>query len=404
MRKLITLLCASLIFLACKSSGKQVETKQVEQSVAQESKPLVLGAERIDVYLKELKGKRVGLVVNQTSTIMHTHLVDTLKSLGINIKKVFAPEHGFRGDHSAGAVIKNGIDDKTGLPVVSLYGSTKKPSVEMLADIDIMVFDIQDVGVRFYTYISTMHYVMEACAEQGKKVVVLDRPNPNGFYIDGPVLQEAYKSFIGMHPIPLVHGLTVAELAKMINGEKWLKNGVQCSLVVVPCLNYNHQTLYQLPIKPSPNLPNMNSVYLYPYLGLFEGTNVSIGRGTELPFQVVGRPGFKGSYSFTPKNIPGIADDPKFEGKLCGGEIVMDVKDSSLFANPKVDLKWLMKFYTTNGTEDGEFFKDFFYKLSGNKILKEQIESGLSEAEIRKTWQADLNTYEAKRNLYLLYP
>jgi uncharacterized protein YbbC (DUF1343 family) len=336
MRKLITLLCASLIFLACKSSGKQVETKQVEQSVAQESKPLVLGAERIDVYLKELKGKRVGLVVNQTSTIMHTHLVDTLKSLGINIKKVFAPEHGFRGDHSAGAVIKNGIDDKTGLPVVSLYGSTKKPSVEMLADIDIMVFDIQDVGVRFYTYISTMHYVMEACAEQGKKVVVLDRPNPNGFYIDGPVLQEAYKSFIGMHPIPLVHGLTVAELAKMINGEKWLKNGVQCSLVVVPCLNYNHQTLYQLPIKPSPNLPNMNSVYLYPYLGLFEGTNVSIGRGTELPFQVVGRPGFKGSYSFTPKNIPGIADDPKFEGKLCGGEIVMDVKDSSLFANPKV--------------------------------------------------------------------
>jgi len=381
-----------------------VETKQVEQSVAQESKPLVLGAERIDVYLKELKGKRVGLVVNQTSTIVHTHLVDTLKSLGINIKKVFAPEHGFRGDHSAGAVIKNGIDDKTGLPVVSLYGSTKKPSVEMLADIDIMVFDIQDVGVRFYTYISTMHYVMEACAEQGKKVVVLDRPNPNGFYIDGPVLQEAYKSFIGMHPIPLVHGLTVAELAKMINGEKWLKNGVQCSLVVVPCLNYNHQTLYQLPIKPSPNLPNMNSVYLYPYLGLFEGTNVSIGRGTELPFQVVGRPGFKGSYSFTPQNIPGIADDPKFEGKLCGGEIVMDVKDSSLFANPKVDLKWLMKFYTTNGTEDGEFFKDFFYKLSGNKILKEQIERGLSEAEIRKTWQADLNTYEAKRNLYLLYP
>ncbi len=404
MRKLITLLCASLLFLACKSSGKQVETKHVEQSVTQEGKPVVLGAERMDAYLKELKGKRVGLVVNQTSTIGNTHLVDTLKSLGINIAKVFAPEHGFRGDHSAGAVIKNGIDNKTGLPVVSLYGSTKKPSVSMLEDIDVMVFDIQDVGVRFYTYISTMHYVMEACAEQGKQVIVLDRPNPNGFYIDGPVLQEAYKSFIGMHPIPLVHGLTVAELAQMINGEKWLKNGVQCSLLVVPCLNYNHQTLYQLPIKPSPNLPNMNSVYLYPYLGLFEGTNVSIGRGTELPFQVVGRPGFKGSYSFTPKNIPGVADDPKFEGELCEGEIVMDVKDSSLFANPKVDLKWLMKFYTTNRAEDGEFFKDFFYKLSGNKTLKDQIESGLSEAEIRKTWQADLNTYKAKRNLYLLYP
>lgn len=404
MRKIITLLCVSVLFLACKSSGKQVETHKIGQPASLVTKPVVLGAERMDLYLKELTGKRVGLVVNQTSTIGNTHLVDTLKNLGVNIKKVFAPEHGFRGDHSAGAVIKSGVDEKTGLPVLSLYGSTKKPSAEMLLDIDVMVFDIQDVGVRFYTYISTMHYVMEACAEQGKQVVVLDRPNPNGFYIDGPVLQEAYKSFIGMHPIPLVHGLTVAELAQMINGEKWLKNEVQCSLLVVPCLNYNHQILYQLPIKPSPNLPNMNSVYLYPYLGLFEGTNVSIGRGTELPFQVVGRPGYKGSFSFTPKNIPGVADDPKFEGKLCGGEVVLDVKDSTLFTNPKLDLKWLILFYEANRAEDGEYFKDFFYKLSGNKILKEQIEKGLSEEEIRETWQADLIAYKAKRNLYLLYP
>jgi uncharacterized protein YbbC (DUF1343 family) len=404
MKKIITLLCLAAIFIACKSSGKQVEVNQIEVTANQEAAELLLGAEQLHKYLPLLKGKRIGLVVNQTSTIGKTHLVDTLKSLGVNIIKVFAPEHGFRGDHSAGALINSGVDEKTGLPVLSLYGSTKKPTPEMLKDLDIVIFDIQDVGVRFYTYISTMHYVMEACAELGKKVVVLDRPNPNGFYIDGPILQDEYKSFIGMHPIPIVHGLTVGELAKMINGEKWLKNGVQCDLVVIPCANYTHQTLYQLPIKPSPNLPNMNAVYLYPYLGLFEGTNVSIGRGTEWPFQVVGRPGFDGGFSFTPKSIPGVADDPKHEGISCGGEYVLDVKDSSLFREPGLNLGWLILFHKTNRVEDGPYFKDFFYKLTGNKEFKSQIERGLSEDEIRKTWQGGLDDYKVKRKLYLLYP
>ncbi|MEY2924826.1 MAG: hypothetical protein RLZZ337_1374 [Bacteroidota bacterium] len=404
MKKIITLLCLAAIFIACKSSGKQVEVNQTEVTANQEAAELLLGAEQLHKYLPLLKGKRIGLVVNQTSTIGKTHLVDTLKSLGVNIIKVFAPEHGFRGDHSAGALINSGVDEKTGLPVLSLYGSTKKPTPEMLKDLDIVIFDIQDVGVRFYTYISTMHYVMEACAELGKKVVVLDRPNPNGFYIDGPILQDEYKSFIGMHPIPIVHGLTVGELAKMINGEKWLKNGVQCDLVVIPCANYTHQTLYQLPIKPSPNLPNMNAVYLYPYLGLFEGTNVSIGRGTEWPFQVVGRPGFDGGFSFTPKSIPGVADDPKHEGISCGGEYVLDVKDSSLFREPGLNLGWLILFHKTNRVEDGPYFKDFFYKLTGNKEFKSQIERGLSEDEIRKTWQGGLDDYKVKRKLYLLYP
>ncbi|MBT8326989.1 MAG: DUF1343 domain-containing protein, partial [Bacteroidia bacterium] len=281
------------VFFACKSSDNSGNISNVKnsQQIADAEPAIILGSEQVMEYLPVLHGKRVGLVVNQTSTIGETHLVDSLIKLGVNIKKVFAPEHGFRGNHSAGAIIKNGVDVKSGLPVVSLYGSNKKPTAEMLKDIDVVLFDIQDVGVRFYTYISTMHYVMEACGELDKKVVVLDRPNPNGFYIDGPILEKEFSSFIGMHEIPIVHGLTVGELALMLNGEKWLKNGVQCDLKVVSCKNYNHNRMYELPIKPSPNLPNMNSVYLYPYLGLFEGTNVSIGRGTETPFQIVGRPG-----------------------------------------------------------------------------------------------------------------
>ena len=261
-----------IIFVACSSMS--------EQQKAEEKTRIVLGAEQLDQYVSKLTGKRVALLVNQTSMIGSVHLVDTLQALGVNIQKVFAPEHGFRGDHSAGAIVSNGIDAKSGLPVVSLYGKNKKPTPQMLENIDVVVFDIQDVGVRFYTYISTMHYVMEACAEQNKQLIILDRPNPNGFYVDGPVLEKAYSSFIGMHTIPIVHGLTVGELALMIDGEGWLKNKVECDFNIVPCKNYTHDSLYQLPIKPSPNLPNMNSVYLYPYLGLFEGTNVSIGRGT----------------------------------------------------------------------------------------------------------------------------
>jgi len=393
------------IFVSCKSSNNSL-ADSVEQTKQVEGEPaaIQLGAERMDQYLKALQGKRVALVVNQTSVIGKTHLVDTLLQLGIDVKKVFAPEHGFRGNHSAGAIIKDGKDVKTSLDVVSLYGTNKKPSAAMLADVDVVIFDIQDVGVRFYTYISTMHYVMEACAELDKEVIVLDRPNPNGYYIDGPILDPEYKSFIGMHAIPIVHGLTVGELAQMINGEKWLKNEVVCNLKVVPCLNYTHDSLYKLPVRPSPNLPNMNAVYLYPYLGLFEGTNVSIGRGTDSPFQIIGRPGAEGSFSFTPRSIPGVSDNPKHLGKECVGEVIPDFLNGHILDQNTLNLNWLIQMYETNRTEDGEYFKDFFYKLAGNKELRFQIESGMSDAAIRKTWQPALDKYEVKRKMYLLYP
>lgn len=401
-----------IIFTACESARMSKEETNLEKSpvtqrvdgIVKKTLDVVVGAAKTSDYLPFLQGKRVAMVVNQTSTIGSVHLVDTLQNLGVNVKKVFAPEHGFRGDHSAGAVIKNGLDVKTGLPVVSLYGANKKPTADMLKDIDVVVFDIQDVGVRFYTYISTMHYVMEACAELGKKVLILDRPNPNGFYVDGPVLEKEFTSFIGMHPIPLVHGLTVGELALMINGESWLKEGVACELKIVTCDNYDHATLYQLPIKPSPNLPNMNSVYLYPYLGLFEGTNVSIGRGTSTPFQIVGRPGVKGDIEFTPISIPGVADDSKHENKLCGGFEVHDAEDKSFFASPKLNLSWLILFYKNNRAEDGEYFNSFIYKLCGTKSLSAQVEQGKSADEIRATWQPELEKYKELRKKYLLYP
>jgi uncharacterized protein YbbC (DUF1343 family) len=412
MKKYVIIFFLMIIFTACESAriskeetnlGKSPVTQRVD-GILKETLDVVVGAAKTSDYLPFLQGKRVAMVVNQTSTIGSVHLVDTLQNLGVNVKKVFAPEHGFRGDHSAGAVIKNGLDVKTGLPVVSLYGANKKPTADMLKDIDVVVFDIQDVGVRFYTYISTMHYVMEACAELGKKVLILDRPNPNGFYVDGPVLEKEFTSFIGMHPIPLVHGLTVGELAIMINGESWLKGGAACELKIVTCDNYDHATLYQLPIKPSPNLPNMNSVYFYPYLGLFEGTNVSIGRGTSTPFQIVGRPGVKGDIEFTPIPIPGVADDPKHENKLCGGFEVHDAEDESFFASPKLNLSWLILFYKNNRAEDGEYFKSFIYKLCGTKALSAQVEQGKSADEIRATWQPELEKYKELRKKYLLYP
>ena len=385
-----------IIFVACSSMSES-------QKEAGKSR-IILGAEQLDQYMSQLKGKRVALLVNQTSTIGSVHLVDTLQSLGVDIQKVFAPEHGFRGDYSAGAVVSNGIDQKSGLPVVSLYGRNKKPTPQMLENIDVVIFDIQDVGVRFYTYISTMHYVMEACAEQNKKLIILDRPNPNGFYVDGPVLKKEYSSFIGMHPIPIVHGLTVGELALMIEGEAWLKNKVKCNFQIVPCKNYTHDSLYQLPIKPSPNLPNMNSVYLYPYLGLFEGTNVSIGRGTDFPFQVVGRPEFKGDYLFIPRSIPGVSDHPKHEGKECGGFVVNDVNLPRFFEQPSLNLDWFLLFYAKNTPENGLYFKNFIFKLIGNSTFKDQVIAGLSAQEIKQTWQSDLEEYKAMRKKYLLYP
>ncbi len=356
------------------------------------------GAYQTDLYLPLLKNKSIGLIVNPTSRIQSTHLVDTLRALQITIKTIFAPEHGFRGDAEAGKKLSNTIDSLTGIPIISLYGATKKPSAEQLADLDILVFDIQDVGVRFYTYISTLHYIMEACAENNKLLIVLDRPNPNGNYIDGPVLENDYKSFVGMHPIPIVHGLTVGELATMINGEKWLKDSMTCLLQVIPIKNYSHRLHYSLPMRPSPNLPNDQSIRLYPSLCLFEGTSLSVGRGTPYPFQVIGSPDFKNkSFSFTPVSIPGVAEHPPYEGQLCYGKDLRHIKPI-----PPFTLSYIIELYKL--TEDkNSFFTPFFEKLVGTKKLREQIQEGWDEKKIRETWSHDLIEYKKIRKKYIIY-
>ncbi|MFY0643694.1 MAG: DUF1343 domain-containing protein [Bacteroidia bacterium] len=399
MNKLIVLTSCVILFLCCSSFNEQQQSSSISDA------KLVLGAERTAEYLPLLKDKKVALMVNQTSTIGATHLVDSLLALGIDLVTVFAPEHGFRGEYSDGATVHGGIDEQTGVKITSLYGKNKRMQPQMLEGIDVLLFDIQDVGVRFYTFISSMHYAMQACAKSGKRFIVLDRPNPNGFYVDGPVLDLKYQSFIGVHPIPVVHGLTVGELAQMINGESWLGEDLRCELTVVSCLNYSHDILYQLPIRPSPNLPNMNSVYLYPFLGLFEGTNVSVGRGTETPFQILGRPGFKGVEYFTPQSLPGVSDKPKHMGELCGGIVITDAVDSSLFENPRLNLSYLLLFSETNNEEvNGSFFRSYINKLIGNEEFKLQIARGETEDEIRASWSPKLEQYKELRKLYLLYP
>ena len=362
-------------------------------------------AARTGLYVNLLKGKNIAVVANQTSVIFKEiykkkqearHLVDSLLTLGIEVKKVFAPEHGFRGKADAGEVVKDGFDTKTGLQIISLYGKNKKPSATQLKGIDIVVFDIQDVGARFYTYISSLHYVMEACAEAGIQVIILDRPNPNSHYIDGPVLEAKHTSFVGMHTVPVVYGMTIGEYGKMINGEKWLKNGIQCDLKVIPLKNYNHQTKYSLPIKPSPNLPNDKSINLYPSLCFFEGTNVSAGRGTEMQFQVYGSPHItKSSFTFTPQANEG-SKYPKYKKQRCFGEDLRTAKNLN-----KLDLSYLLKAYQQNTSK--EFFNTFFTKLAGTERLQEQIEQGLSEKEIRKTWVQDIISFKKIRKKYLLY-
>jgi len=341
--------------------------------------------------------------VNQTSVVDKEHLVDFLLKNKINITCIFAPEHGFRGDHSAGEKVKTTVDAKTKLPVFSLYGNYKKPKEEQLKNLDIVVFDIQDVGARFYTYISTLHYMMEACAEQNKTLLILDRPNPNGHYVDGPILDTAYKSFVGMHPVPVVHGCTIGEYAQMINGEGWLKNGITCKIIVVKVKNYSHQSTYTLLIKPSPNLPTMNSIYLYPSLCFFEGTNYSVGRGTNKPFERVGKPLCTiGTDTFTPRNIPGVAENPPFEGKSCKGILLSDYGQNIAPFEGKINLYWLINLYK-NDTNKDKFFTPFFEKLAGTNLLRQQIMEGKTEDEIRKTWQAGLNKYRTTRHKYLLY-
>jgi uncharacterized protein YbbC (DUF1343 family) len=390
-------------FSACgnvKDSG--VSSTETE---AQVSNPIEVGAAQLSDYLPLLKGKRVAMMVNQTSTVGETHVVDTLLQWGVNIVKIFAPEHGFRGDHSAGAHVSSTVDEKTGIAIASLYGKSRKPNAEMLKGIDIIVFDIQDVGVRFYTYISSMHYLMEACSENNLEMMVLDRPNPNGHYVDGPVLDIKYKSFIGMHPVPLVHGMTTGEFATMINGENWLSNGKPCQLTVIKCKNYSHDSLYKLPIRPSPNLPTMASIYLYPSLGLFEGTNVSIGRGTDLPFESVGRPHQKeGSYSFVPRSIPGVADNPKHLGDTCNGMVLTQFANTYILNEKRIYLEWLKLFYKTNKSDlNGAYFKSFFTKLAGTTELQRQIENDVPTEEIYASWEEDLAKFKEIRAKYVLY-
>ena len=363
---------------------------------------LILGIERTEEYFPQLHGKRVGLVVNHTSVFPNgTHLADSLLSRGIRVKAIFAPEHGFRGMADAGAHIANGKDEKTGLPVISLYGKNKKPSADQLAELDILIFDIQDVGVRYYTYASTMHYVMEACAENGKLCILLDRPNPNGHYVDGPVLDRKFASFVGLNPVPVVHGLTSGELALMINGEGWLQGNKRSQLTVIPCLGYAHSMSYSLPVKPSPNLPNLQSVLLYPSICLFEPTIVSVGRGTDTQFQVIGAPGKNyGKYAFTPVSKPGAMDPPN-KGKVCYGYDLRAVNARK----EKFTLKYVIDFYRKT-PDPSKFFTSasFFDKLAGTDQIRKMIEEGKSEKEIRKWFEPALNDFKIIRKKYLLYP
>ena len=374
------------------------------QTNSQAQSPLRVGAQQTETYLPILKNKTVGILANQTTVIFKkdgfTHLVDSLLNLNVAVKKVFAPEHGFRGTADAGEFVKDGVDSGSGVPIVSLYGGKKKPDPKTLEGLDVVIFDVQDVGARFYTFLSTLHYIMETCAELGITVLVLDRPNPNGHYVDGPILDLNNSSFVGMHPVPIVHGMTVGEYAKMINGEGWLLGGVQCNLKVIPIENYTHQTVYNLPIKPSPNLPNSNAINLYPSLCLFEGTNVSVGRGTDLQFQVLGSPFLEHSdytFEFTP--TPNIgAKYPKHDAKVCKG---LNLKNHPNLS--QLELNWLIDAYK-NTENKSEFFNPFFTKLAGVKLLQQQIEMGLSSDQIRESWKPDLERYKKLRAPYLMYP
>jgi uncharacterized protein YbbC (DUF1343 family) len=373
---------------------------------------ILTGAEQTEKYLPILEGKRVGMVVNPTSIIGGQTAVDSLLKVGVNIVKIFGPEHGFRGDASAGISVNDAVDEKTGIKAVSLYGKHERPSPEDLADIDIMVFDIQDVGVRFYTYINTLQHVMEACAENNKELLILDRPNPNGFYVDGPILDPTLKSGIGQQPIPIVHGLTVGEYAQMLNGEGWLRNKVKCNINIIKVANYNHDLPYELPVKPSPNLNTQQSIMLYPTLCLFEGTILSQGRGTQFPFSVLGAPALKGKYrfSFTPKSIKGMAETPLHQDQRCYGLDLRKYDIANIRKEKTLNIKWLIELYNAY-PKKADFFNNKlskqmgnFDKLAGVTTLKQQIIAGKSEAEIRASWEPGLSAYKATRDKYLLYP
>jgi len=409
-----TVLLFLLLGISCANSNKtklssnntisnEVEVIKTDTTKTKKQ-PIIVGANLTKTYLKLLEGKRVGVVANQTSVIFkaksYTHLVDSLVSLKIDVKKVFSPEHGFRGNFDAGELVKDGLDTKTGLPIFSLHGKNKKPPKEQLANLDVVVFDIQDVGVRFYTYISTLHHVMEACAENNISVIVLDRPNPNGNYVDGPTMEAKHTSFLGMHTIPLVHGLTIGEYATMINGEQWLANNITCDLKVVKMMHYTHNKSYSLPLRPSPNLPNDLSIKLYPSLGLFEGTTVNAGRGSEFQFQRYGAPfldSTKFSFSYTPKENFG-AKYPKHKNKLCFGEDLSSEKTKD-----SITLKYIIKAYNGSNNKEKFFLTSSFTKHSGTTELQKQIQAGWTEAKIKATWESGLESFKLMRTKYLLY-
>ena len=393
----------SALFLLCGILRAQ-QAVQPSTNVVKTAADVSVGAQQFNLYLPLLKGKNVAIVANQTSIIGNTNTVDTLISLGVSVKKIFSPEHGFRGNKDAGEDYANSKDKKTGLEVVSLYGKHFKPTPDDLKNIDVVVYDLQDVGVRFYTYISTLHYVMEACAENHIKLIVLDRPDPNGYYVDGPVLDKKYRSFVGLDPVPIVYGMTPAEYAKMLNGEGWLDNSEKCDLTCITVKNYTHNDWYQLPVKPSPNLPNMASVYLYPSLALFEGTVISVARGTDFPFQAIGNPELKNTtFSFTPKSIIGESTDPPFKGQKCEGYDLRNFGKLFIKNYQEIYLYWLKGMYKAY-PDKKIFFNNYFNSLAGNDVLKQQIINHVSENEIRKSWQPALNQFKQIRKKYLLYP
>ena len=391
-RNIITVLSLLGLVFICTNCSVQNETA------------IVTGADQTEAYLSDLEGKNVGITLNHSSLIGSKSSLDSLVSLGVKVVKVFGPEHGFRGDASDGDPISNDIDKETGVPVVSLYGNYYKPTPEDLAGLDVMIFDIQDVGVRFYTYLATLHHVMEACAENGVQVIVLDRPNPNDFYIDGPILEKEFTSFVGLDPIPILHGMTFGEYAGMLNGEGWLENGIKCDLKVVKMLNYEHGKPYILPVPPSPNLNTQQSILLYPSLCLFEGTIISQGRGTYFPFTVLGNPELKEKYSFsfTPDSIKGMSERPPHRGLECYG-IDLREYDTDIFRETgRINLDWLIEFYNAYPNKEN-FFNPYFEKLAGTSSLREQIIAGKTEDEIRASWEPGLSEFKETRLKYRLY-
>jgi uncharacterized protein YbbC (DUF1343 family) len=400
------LLFVSLFLAGLMAAGQKSVHRSLVIPVTASGDGIIPGADQTYFYLDYLKGKNIGMVVNQTSVIGKgkTLSVDSLIDLGFAVKKIFSPEHGFRGDASNGAAVENSTDVLTGLPIISLYGKHYKPTAADLQGIDLMIFDIQDVGARFYTYMSTLQYVMEACAENHIELMILDRPNPNGYFVDGPVLDTAFRSFVGLNPIPIVHGLTVAEYAQMINGEGWLKNHVQCQLHIVAVANYTHKDTYKLPVNPSPNLNTEKSILLYPSVCLFEGTSLSLGRGTMFPFLQIGAPQLAGKYkySFTPVTMIGMSENPPQKYKVCYGLDLRDYDTYFIHREKKINLRWLLSLYKAY-PDKAHFFNDYFTKLAGTDKLRKQIEAGATEEEIRKSWEPALENYKQMRKKYLLY-